>query len=328
MKNRRILLTGINGFVAGSVLAQAPVEWEIHGVGRSANTPSTGTSSPAASSSDATSITAHSANEASLHYHRIDLTDSEKLATRIRSIKPDTVIHTAAIANIDLCESQPALAEAMNTGVTEQLAALCREIGARLIFCSTDTVFDGKKGFYSESDPPSPINVYARTKVKAEQAVLSASDKNVVARLSLVMGMPVREKGNSFLADTLEKWKNNEKVKFPENEIRTPVDVITVGAALNELAGNDFGGIIHLAGKTSVNRYAMALKIAEATGFSPDLILSVDSNSLPGRAPRPNDASLDNSRAAQILATPMRTLSEGLTLTLAGLHSGHKPSKT
>ncbi len=281
--------------MAGSILAQAGVQWEVHGAGR--------TEGPN--------------NSRPVHYHPIDLLDLEKLSLLMHSVRPDAVIHTAAIANIDFCENHPAIAEAMNIGVTERLARLCRETGAKLVFCSTDSVIDGKKGHYTESDLPVPINVYARTKVKAEQTVLAASAKNVVARLSLVMGLPVMGKGNSFLAETLEKLKRGETVKFPENEIRTPVDVITLGAALNELAENAFGGIIHLSGNTRINRYGMGRQIAEATGFSPDLILPVNSNSLPGRAPRPDDASLDNSRARQILNTPMRSLSEGLVLTLS-----------
>lgn len=287
-------------------MAQAPVQWELHGTGRSEKLP------------DAEGLPAGR----TLQYHPLDLLDREKMEWLLRSVRPDVVIHTAAMANIDLCESQPAIAMAMNTDATERLAVLCRETGARLVFCSTDTVFDGVKGRYTESDPPNPVNVYADTKVRAEQAVLAASADNVVARLSLVMGLPVMGKGNSFLADTLEKLKKGESIKFPGNEIRTPIDVITLGAALNELAVNGFGGIIHLSGNTRINRYEMARQIAGATGFSPDRILPVNSNSLPGRAPRPNDASLDNALAKRILDTPMRSLSEGLTLALSRIVSG------
>jgi dTDP-4-dehydrorhamnose reductase len=297
----KLLITGSSGFVAGSILAQAGVQWEVHGCGR--------TEAPGTMEGLYGSLP--------FYYHPVDLLDTESLSALLYSVRPDAVIHTAAIANIDFCEEHPAIAEAMNTSVTERLAAVCREINAKLVFCSTDTVFDGKKGFYTEVDPPSPINMYARTKVAAERAVLAASAKNVVARLSLVMGLPVMGRGNSFLAETLDKLKRGEAVKFPENETRTPIDVITLGAALHELAGNEFGGIIHLSGNTRINRYLMAREIAETTGFSPDLILPVNSNSLPGRTPRPDDVSLDNSRAGQVLNTPMRSLSEGLALTLS-----------
>ena len=130
------------------------------------------------------------------------------------------------------------------------------------------------------------------------------------------MGLPVIGQGNSFLADTIEKLKKGLQVPFPENEIRTPVDIITLGSALVELAGNRFGGIIHLSGCTKINRYQMALVIAKTLGYPTELILGVNSNAMPDRAPRANDASMDNSLAKRILKTPMRAFAEGLNLTL------------
>lgn len=251
-----------------------------------------------------------------IHAYQLDLLDKEKVAGLFRVVKPDAVIHTAAIANIDVCENNKESAWKINVGITAQIAELCRESGAKMIFCSTDSVFDGIKGSYTETDLPDAVNYYAKTKVAAEILVLDASPGNIVARLALVMGMPVMGKGNSFLADTIEKLTNEEPVKFPANEIRTPIDVVTLGAALTELAGSSYGGIVHLSGNTRINRYQMAIRIAEKLGFKASLIESTDSNSMPGRAPRPNDASMDNSLAKKILGTPMRSLEEGLELTL------------
>ena len=122
--------------------------------------------------------------------------------------------------------------------------------------------------------------------------------------------------GNSFLANIIEKLEKDIQIPFPINEIRTPIDVVTLGSALVELSGNQYGGIIHLAGCTKINRYQMAIEIATALGYSTDLIISTDSNAFVGRATRPNDASMDNSLAKKILKTPMLSLSEGLMLTL------------
>ena len=133
---------------------------------------------------------------------------------------------------------------------------------------------------------------------------------------ALVMGLPVIGQGNSFLADMINKLGKGTQIPFPANEIRTPVDVITLGSALIELAGNTFGGIIHLSGSTKINRYEMGLEIARTLGYPEDMVLSTNSNEMPGRAPRANDASMDNSLARKVLKTPMRTLAEGLTLTL------------
>jgi dTDP-4-dehydrorhamnose reductase len=290
----KVVVTGSNGFVAGSVIAQVPASWEVHAIARSEETDP----------------------QAGVVYHRLDLLELEVLEELIRTIKPDAIIHTAAMANIDFCEVNQLMAEAVNVGTTSLLAKVSGEIGAKLVFCSTDTVFDGIKGSYTETDEPHAINFYAETKVTAEDIVLKASDKNVVARLSLVMGLPVKGEGNSFLSDIIRKLSNGEEVKFPENEIRTPVDVITLGGALVELADNDFGGIIHLAGSTRINRYEMALQIARELELPITTIARINSNAMPGRAPRPDDASMNNELAKKVLRTPMRTLTEGLALTL------------
>jgi dTDP-4-dehydrorhamnose reductase len=290
----KLLITGSNGFVAGSVIAHAKDNWEVHGIARSAL----------------------SVDYDNVHFHLLDLLDAEKLAGLFIKIKPDVVIHAAAIANIDFCEKNKSMAGAINVDVTKTIARLCKEADIKMIHCSTDTVFDGTKGFYVEEDLPNPVNFYAETKVESEEIVLTASSKNVVARIALVMGLLSREKGNSFLFDLIEKLKSTEPVKFPENEIRTPVDVITLGAALVELAGNNFAGIIHLSGNTRITRFDMAKQIAMAMKFSPELIISTNSNAIPDRAPRPNDTSMINSKAKQILKTSMCSLEEGLALVL------------
>ena len=290
----KLLVTGINGFVAGSILAHARKNWEVHGV----------------------DITETAGLPSDIRAHQLDLTDPVKLAELFDQIKPDAVIHTAAIANIDVCENYQDLAWKVNVEITKSLAELCQKNDTKMIVCSTDTVFDGIKGDYLETDASNGVNYYAKTKIEAEKIVLGASSKNIVARLSLVMGLPVLGKGNSFLADMIEKLKKGETVKFPANEIRTPVDVVTLGSALAELAGSSYGGIIHLSGSTKINRYQMAILIAEQLGLNPELIEGTDSNALAGRAPRPNDASMKNDLAVKLLKTPMRTLAEGLDLTL------------
>jgi dTDP-4-dehydrorhamnose reductase len=291
----KLLVTGFNGFVAGSILAQVPDDWEVHGIGR-AEIP---------------------VNPGKINYHHVNLLDKDQLRNALHTIRPDAVIHTAAIANIDFCEYNQEAAEAINVVATKDLSAICKEINAKLIFCSTDAVFDGHKKNYTEEDITSAINYYASTKIRAEKIVLDSDKTNVVARLALVIGLPVMGKGNSFLAEMIEKLKKGESVKFPENEIRTPIDVLTLGAALIELAAREFSGIIHLAGNTRINRYDMGRLIARMTGFPEEKIIAINSGDLTGRAPRSNDVSLNNARAGNILKTPMLTLEEGLALTLS-----------
>lgn len=293
----KMLVTGANGFVAGSVIAQAAGNWEVHGIART--------------------VTGNKNNP--LNHHVCDLVDSGKFTKLFERLQPDVVVHAAAIANIDFCQDNRETAKSVNVDVTRTVAELCKSSGTKLVFCSTDSVFDGIKGDYSEEDATNPVNFYAETKVQAEQIVLEASAKNVVARLALVIGLPVSGKGNSFLIDMINKLNRNEKVNYPQNEIRTPVDVITLGAALVELAGNDFHGTIHLSGNTKINRFSMANYVAGVLEFPEEtksLILGTNSNAIAGRAKRPNDASMINDKAKQVLKTPMLSLADGLALTL------------
>ena len=291
---KRLLVTGYGGFVAGSVVQHAGADWDVIALSRSNITNGR---------DDITHI-------------QFDLCEIDRLQQVFEEVQPAVVIHTAAMANVDRCQSQQEEAEAINVGVTGRLAELCRRNGTRIVFCSTDTVFDGKQGMYVEEDVPRPLNYYAATKVSAEQIVQNTLDNMVVARLSLVMGFPLIGAGNSFLTGMLASFQQGIPVLMPENEIRTPVDVVSLGRALLELAGNDFTGILHLAGNTRLNRYEMAVRIAARLGFPQVLVKPTNSSAMSDRAPRPNDASLDNSRAKQVLTTPMLGMAEGLDLIL------------
>jgi dTDP-4-dehydrorhamnose reductase len=282
---KKLLVTGFGGFLAGSVMYHAKDSWEVHGLDK---------------------IKAPGSQN-KLNYYSFDLRDFRKLKRIYYQIKPDAVIHTAAIADIDFCQSNQDLAQEVNVGVTQNLVDLCAESDAKMVFCSSDTVFDGEKELYKEDDLPRPLNYYAETKVKAENIIHERADNYVVIRISLIMGLPVMGAGNSFLARTIVKIKKGEKVGFPENEIRTPIDIITLGRALVELAGNSYQGIINLSGMDRLNRYEMAQCIVTKLGYSEDLIVATDSNTMPGRARRPNDVSLSNIKAQQTLKTPMCT---------------------
>lgn len=290
--SKKILVTGASGFVGGSVLHHAPADWTIHACSRS---PLSGAPS-------------------NVVHHAFDLSDKVKTTEVIATVKPDAIIHIAAIANIDYAEANQAETVAVNTETTGRLAGLAAEHGARFIFCSTDNVFDGEEGFYNEDAPVSPVNFYGRTKVAAEVLAHEALETSVIVRVALVIGMPIMGSGNSFLVKMEESLREGKEIQIPENEVRSPVDVITLGKSLLELAASDFSGTIHLAGSTCLNRYEMAKQIARKLGHSEALVIPTDSNAMAGRAPRPNNVSLDNALAKETLKTPMCDLDEALDM--------------
>lgn len=299
---RRLLITGATGFVAGSVVRQADDTWELHAL----------SSKPAP------------LRREGLVWHTLDLLDDTQLSVAFERVRPDSVVHAAAIADIDKCEQQPQLADCVNVRLTESVARLCNGLGTRMVHLSTDTVFDGSRGNYIETDPPGPVNHYARTKVASEQIVMNLVGDHVVARLALVMGFPVFEGANTFLPRMIDTLQQGRTFGVPDDEIRTPVDVVTLGRALLELAGSDVQGFIHLAGNDALPRFEMARRIALRLGFSPDLIVVKNASETPGRAPRPRNVSLSNSRARATLRTPMLGLEPALDLVMAA-RDGGKP---
>lgn len=290
----RILITGAGGFIAGSLLKQAPLGWDIHAQTRGMPI----------------------WTRERLFWWRADPIDAAAMAGVLEKAQPSAILHTAALANIDYCQQHPEEAEAVNVEVTRSLALYAARSGAKLVFLSTDNVFDGERGMYREEDPPFPIHCYGETKARAEE-LIRALPNGVVARVAVVTGLPVLGRGNSFLGWMLKRLDAGEEVGAPENEIRTTIDAVTVARALLELAENDFAGVIHLAGNDRINRFEMVRRIAQRLGYDPARIVPNDPTTLPGRAPRPLDISLDNALARRVLGTPMVGLEAGLNLIMA-----------
>jgi dTDP-4-dehydrorhamnose reductase len=288
---KKLIVTGAHGFVAGSVLAQAGDQWQTHAISRSQPL----------------------AQRDNLCWHVCDPLAPGRLAQLFHEVQPDAVIHAAAVADIDFCQAHPDLARTVNVDFTRAVATQCAESGARLVFCSTDTIFDGENAPYDEADLPGPVNLYAETKVEAEQIVARLGAQAVIARLSLVVGLPVIGAGNSILVRMISTLREGRTVAAPEQEVRTPVDVITAGRALLELAAGGHHGIFHLAGHDRLNRFVMAQKIALRFGF-PRQLLAAQATTGPGRAMRPRDVSLANAKACANLKTPMLPFDEALSL--------------
>jgi dTDP-4-dehydrorhamnose reductase len=289
---KRLLVTGTGGFVGGSVVSQAGPEWEVHAVSR-ADKPAEAPTSK---------------------WHQIDPLNSNELRAVFHSIKPDAVIHCAAIADIDLSEANQKLARTVNVTFIQNLVDLCRDAKCRLVFCSTDNVFDGEHAPYDVSSAPAPVNYYGRTKVEAEGAVKSLGDIAVIARLAIVVGLPLIGAGNSSMAKMLAALKNGQRIVVPAQEVRTPVDVITAGRVLLELARGHQTGTFHLAGNERLNRMDMAQLIAKSAALDPNLLDAASGANPQRRAQRPRDVSLNNLRTRNELKTPMLDFKEALKL--------------
>ena len=299
----RILVTGGRGFVAGAIMTQVLPGVELHAV-------STGSR--------------FELLPKYVHWHLTNPLDKEALDNSLDTIRPDVIIHTAAVAGIDVCEADRNKALAVNVGYTRDLIAYAERAQKRLVYLSTDNVFDGTLSLtdppYSESDKPAPVNWYGETKYMAEQMVAAMKSPWVVARVALVMGVPLFGEGNAFLSWMIPKWKAGISVGVPTEEVRTPIDVITIGRACMELALGNYSGYMHLAGNDRLDRLTLVRRVASVLGYDHSLVYANNPTNLPNRAPRPLDVSLDNSLARSILQTPFPDLEDAVRLCFQAAH--------
>jgi dTDP-4-dehydrorhamnose reductase len=223
----------------------------------------------------------------------VALTDRDAVARAFRAARPEIVLHAAALASMAECAREPQRAEAINAGGTALLAELAAEAGARLLYISTDLVFDGEKGDYHEDDAPAPLSVYGRTKQTAEQTVRGAA-RAVIARLSLLFGPSVAGRP-AFFDDQLRRLRAGESLVCFADEWRTPLGLRTAARALVALAGSDYEGLLHLGGPERLSRLEMAERLAAYLGADPGLLIAASRAAAAGE-PRPRDTSLNSSR--------------------------------
>lgn len=244
-------------------------------------------------------------------WHNIDLNDRAVIEDLIERIQPAAVIHTAALANLDYCERHPHEAEAINYRATEKIAQVCARHSTRLVFISTDMVYDGEKGNYQESEPAEPISVYGRSKIAAEQAVSGHGGNFAIARIALTYGRPAAH-GTSFSQWLDQRLRAGQKVPLFTDQFRSPIWVNNLAEMLLELAGIEFVGTMNLGGPGRIDRFSFGLKYCQICGFDPALLQPLSMAALPQDAPRPRDVSMNSFRAQRLLKTRFLDITEGI----------------
>ena len=222
---------------------------------------------------------------------RLDITDRDAAIGSITELKPEVIVHTAAQANVDYCEDHRKEAMATNAYGTKNVVDAARKCGARVIYVSTDFVFDGMKGMYVEDDPVDPISFYAYSKLIGEYYALGLPG-SVIARTSVVYGN-ARLNFVSWVKESLEK---GQQINVVTDQYNSPTLAIDCGEAIAALIRHDANGIYHTAGSERVSRYEFAGKIASYYGLDKSLIRPVLSDTLKQKAKRPMDSSLDVSK--------------------------------
>ncbi|NQU43232.1 SDR family oxidoreductase [bacterium] len=239
--------------------------------------------------------------------HPLDLTSPDSIRRLIQTLRPDAVIHCAAMSRGDDCEIDPELARRINAEAVAHLADVLAETDGHLVHCSTDLVFDGTHPPYREDDPPSPRHAYGRSKAAGEEAALAARGPAAVARLALLFGDGSPASG-SFLRWLDAGLRTGKGVTMFRDEIRTALYVEDAAAALLEIVHRRWTGLIHLAGPESMSREEFARLYAITFDLDASLIQSASLAEAGGTIYRPPNVSLEISLARNELGfNPLNT---------------------
>jgi dTDP-4-dehydrorhamnose reductase len=244
---------------------------------------------------------------------RLDLANGDEVADVIGRLKPEAVIHTAAYTNVDGCESDKELAWKVNAEATKHIARASTNINAHLTYVSTDYVFDGEKGLYSEEDQPNPISYYGYTKLKGEEFVKEQAEGWCIARTSVIYGWKQTEKLN-FATWLITSLNQGKEIKVVTDQFVSPTLNANLAEMILEIAERRPTGTLHTAGATRVSRLEFALRLAEVFNLNRHLIEPAKMNEMPWSAKRPKDSSLNVSKAKVFLNAKPLELDEALEI--------------
>jgi dTDP-4-dehydrorhamnose reductase len=243
---------------------------------------------------------------------KLDLLEREKIEATVKKVSPDAIIHTAALTDVDRCEREQELATRVNQDATKTLSDSARKAGAFMLYVSTDYVFDGATGMYTEESEPNPVNFYGLTKLKGELSVKSSGAEFCIARGSVIYGAhPAAGKAN-FALWIADKLRNGEHVRVLEDQYVSPTLNLSLAAMILEAVERRMTGTFHLAGASRVSRLEFARALADTLGLDVTLIDPARMEEMRWPAKRPKDSSLDVSKASSSLTSKPLLLADAL----------------
>jgi dTDP-4-dehydrorhamnose reductase len=230
---------------------------------------------------------------------KLDLINSENIGKIIKQIHPDVVIHSAALTDVEKCDTDIELANILNVKATEVIASEAEKIDSHLMYISTDYVFDGKKGLYAETDLTNPLNNYGKTKLFGEKIIQNKNSNWSIIRTSTPFGLHSFKK--TFPTWVYENLKNKKKINILEDQFTSPTYVPNLSKMIFEIISRNLEGFFHLSGSTKISRFEFAKMIATKFNLDSTLLNPVRIDTMDWKAIRPIDSSLDVSKVNSLL---------------------------
>jgi len=293
-----LVVTGASGLLGACVLRSAMDQgWETVGLCRQ-----------------------HVIRNAEVKSARVDLTDDSATSRLLFDLRPDAIVHCAAATNVDWCEDNPEQAKAINVHASATLAEVASSLNARLVYISTDSVFDGKKGGYVEADEPAPLNVYADSKLAGERETLRRNPSAIVVRVN-IYGWNAQDK-ESLAEWVLGRLEKGAEVPGFTDVFFTPILVNHLAPILFATLQRNLTGLYHITGSERISKFEFSRKVATAFGFDPGQVTPCRVQDMNLRAARPLDVSLNTEKIRVALGRSMPDVDAGLC-EFRELHSRH-----
>jgi dTDP-4-dehydrorhamnose reductase len=250
--------------------------------------------------------------EGACRYYPADITGKQALHAIMRLEKPSVIVHAAAMTQVDECETRRDQSFAVNVLGTGNMLAAAERTGSHFIYISTDFVFDGVKGKYSEGDVKRPVNWYGVTKMQAERNVEKSCVPWAIVRTGLVYGRPLRGARSNIVTWVKESLENGRKIKVVSDQVRTPTYVEDLARGILLIADRRAVGAFHIAGTDILTPHEVAMKTAGLFGLDTGLIEKVDAASFSQPGARPPITDLLIARARQELGYEPLPFEQGL----------------
>lgn len=254
---------------------------------------------------------------ASYTYRQMDITDRQQVFDVITDVRPDAVIHGAAMTDVDKCELDKEACWAQNVTATESIVVACKATGAFLCHVSTDFIFDGKDGPYNEEAEGNPISFYGWSKYAAERVVMSSSLQWAIARTVLVYGIAHDMSRSNIILWVKKSLEDGKIIKVVTDQFRSPTlaEDLATGCAL--IAKKQATGIFNISGKEVLTPHEMAIQTADYFGLDKSLITEATAATFTQTARRPPRTGFIIDKAQRELGYEPRSFLEGIAV-LAG----------
>ena len=289
----KVVITGSNGLLGQSllnVLLKEKNNYDVYGFSKGVNR----------------------SGRNDFQYFSIDITNQNQLTKELLKIKPDYIVNTAAMTQVDACENDTVKCDTLNVNVVQWLAAICQELSAHLVHISTDFIFDGKKGWYKETDVPNPLSYYGFSKLKSEQILEKSNTNYTILRTSLVYGKGFDMSRSNIVLWVKESLENKREITIVDDQFRAPTYVEDLALACKISMNKNATGIFNIASSKLLSIYEIAMEIAEVFDLDNSYIKPIASSILNQTANRPAKTGFDLSKTNSILKFYPKTFQEDL----------------